>query len=121
MFEKGIKWHSTITIALSIIAIVLSSYCIKKNYGSPKFVTINIQKIIDNQASKVDKEMLETKQLPSTEKLQRDIEKYTEHVAEVLKGYTANKNMIVFEKSSIISSGIYIEDITDDFLKAISE
>lgn len=119
--KESIKWHSFFISGAALLGLITGSLSLYKQYNQPRFATISVPKVIDSQIKKYDKELQTSKTIPSEAQIQADVEKYTVMIAKTIKDYTKKNNLIVLEKGSVVSSGIIIEDMTDDFIKAISE
>ena len=76
--EEGIKWHSFLTIGLSVVAVAMSCTALYFQYKTPSYATISIVKIIDSQVKKIDDEIISTKSIPSEAKIKADVDKYTQ-------------------------------------------
>ena len=90
-----------------------------KNF--PSFVTISVAKIIEYEAKKIDGEMIRNNSIFTDNQLQEKIEKYTQKITDSLANYSKANKVIVLEKGAIVSDGFGIQDITDDFIKAVNE
>ena len=119
--RESIKWQSFFIGTIAILGLLTGSFALYKQYNQPRFATISVPKVIESQVKKFDKELQSSKVIPSDAQIQADIDKYTVMIAKTIKDYTKKNNLIVLEKGSLVSSGIVIEDMTDDFIKAISE
>lgn len=119
--KESIKWHPFFIISLVLASIVMSAYTLYLNVKQPRFATISVLKVIEHQVKKFDQEMRTLNTVPNEAQRQMDVEKYTSMIAKTIKEYSKKNNLVVFEQGSIVSSGIEIEDMTDDFIKAISE
>ena len=119
--RESIKWKSFFIGTIAILGLLTGSFALYKQYNQPRFATISVPKVIESQVKKFDKELQSSKVIPSDAQIQADIDKYTVMIAKTIKDYTKKNNLIVLEKGSLVSSGIVIEDMTDDFIKAISE
>lgn len=85
----------------------------------PYFVTISVTKVIESQAKSIDSEMIKNNSILTDSQVQAKVEEYTEKISTSLMDYSKKNKIVVFEKSAIISDGIGIKDITDEFIKAI--
>lgn len=119
--KESIKWHSFFISIAALLGLFTGVLALYKQYNQPRFATISVPKVIESQIKKYDNELQASKNIPSEAQMQADVEKYTVMIAKTIKDYTMKNNLIVLEKGSVVSSGIVIEDMTDDFIKAISE
>jgi len=119
--KKTMNFTTVVLSLTTCAAFALSAFNYYQQSLKPQFVTINVPKVIDSQVKKIDKSIQASEIMPSEEQLKRDVEKYSNLIKQTLSSYTKKNNLIVFEKGSIISSGVEIKDITEEFIKAINE
>ena len=104
---------------IAIFALCFSFYSAWFTYKEPRFVTISVPAVIESQSKVLSRSLHGTVEIDKV-KIRSDVEKYSRKISETVADYARKNNLIIFEKGSILATSIVIDDITDEFIKAIN-